>query len=424
MQPTNPVSTHSFIVRLGALALSILCIASSVLGQPKFPEQLAAQRPLTAAQTAAVVKAVKGPVAAIRDREVFAAAGSEVVKVTDQNATTVLSKPTLTAEVFRGQAAAKIPTPEIFRKLGAQVETFALPTRYTAVSANASPVNFKVALAVVESLHFDSTAQKFLARVAVGLTNPDNDADTSALAQDVLVLIGADSGDPVPAEVTFHQLGTITPIALSVPAPVNPFHVSAMTAVTKVPDAIPVPITFGGIEISPVAPSIRGFGLEETNLVIQVPSARGSTGETITVSSTRGAITGSPAKLDSTGSAVVILRSAEVGSADVTATSATFQAGATVVTFTWPVALLLATLIGAIVGSLLQADARKSIARVVVGVAVALIVVAAYAAGVSAKYWGAPASGGAGDAVFFFVGAICGFLGTSALSIFGAKAES
>ena len=423
MQPTHPASRIGTVARSAVLLTFTTLACSIAVGQPKFPQSMLAQRALTPAQAAAMIKSVKGPAAAIRDREVFAAGDSGVVKLTDQNVAAVLSKPTLTAEIFRSQTAVKIPTPAMFKGLGAKVETFALPTRYTAVAAqSAAPVNFKVALAVVEALHFDSGAQKFLARVAVGLINPENDGDESAFAQDVPVLIGVDSGDPVPDQVSFHQLHTIAEIKIAAPAPANPYRVTAMTALTKTPDAINVPIEFGGIDIAPVAASIRGFGLEETNLVIQVPSARGSSGETITVSSTRGTVTGSPAKLDASGSAFVVLRSAEVGPAIVTASSATFQTGTTLLAFKWPVALVVATLVGATLGSLLRSDARKNPGRVVVGILVALIVVAAFAAGVSNRYWGAPA-GGTGDAVFFFVAAMSGYLGTAALSLFGGKGD-
>ncbi len=138
----------------------------------------------------------------------------------------------------------------------------------------------------------------------------------------------------------------------------------------------------------------------------------------MTLTTSLGTISGSPVTLGSNGSGVAVLHSAQVGAAAITATSPVFQTGRATVQFTWPIATLIATVLGAIIGSILRADTRKTLLRsLITGILTALVIVAAYAAGVSGNFWGAP-SGATGEAVFFFIAAMSGFLGSNALAMF------
>jgi hypothetical protein len=387
--------------------------------QPKIPKLIVPAQPLAPAQEAAMIRSVTGDARPIADKDVFAVYSGHIVRLTDENIGTVLSKPTLTAEVFN-EPAARIQTPAVFKQTGAaHLDTFSFATRYTTISpGHATPVVFKVVMAVLQSLHYDGSAGEFVGRIALSLINPSDENDHSRLPQELSVLIGADGGQTDPDEVAFRQLNTLAEVKLTTQTPSNPFRVRAITALTQSPDSIDVPVELSEIQVRSVSPSIRGFGLEETNLMLQVPAARGKAGEAIALTTSLGTISGSPVTLDSTGSGVAVLHSSAVGVAVITATSSVFQSGEAAVKFKWPLATLVATLLGAIVGSTLRSDTRKTLLRsLLIGILAALVIVASYAAGVSGKFWGAP-PGMTGEAVFFFLAAISGFLGSNALATF------
>ncbi len=403
---------------LGALS-AFMCVHSNCVAQPKIPELIVPAQALAPAQKAAMIQSVKGSARPVSEREVFAVDSGHVVRLTDQNMSTVLSKPTLTAELVK-EPAARIQVPAVFKRpIGTAVVAFSLPTRYTTVSpGSAVPVVFKVVMVVLEALHYDSSVGKFTGRIAVTLINPSDEHDRSALPQELAVLVGADGGDTDPGEVSFRQLNSLAEVKLTAQTPSKPFRVRAMTALTQSPDSIDIPIQLGEIQVASVSPSIRGFGLEETNLVLQIPAARGKAGEAVTLTTSLGTISGSPVTLGSNGSGVAVLHSAQVGAAAITATSPVFQTGRATVLFTWPIATLIATVLGAIIGSILRAETRKTLLRsLITGILTALVIVAAYAAGVSGNFWGAP-SGATGEAVFFFIAAMSGFLGSNALAMF------
>jgi hypothetical protein len=416
----------SMCTAVAVAALVVLpCLHGNCIAQLRIPQMIVPSQPLAPAEKAAAIKSVVGSAQPISERQVFAVDAGQVVRLTEQNIGTVLSKPTLAAEVIK-EPATRIRTPDVFKSLGGQkLMTFSLPTRYTEVSpGSAGPVVFKVVMAVLEGLHYDGGTGKFTGRIALSLINPLAQNDHSALPQELSVLVGADGGEADPNEVAFRQLNTLAQVKLTAQMPGNSFTVHAMTALTQSPDSIDVPVERDAIQVTSVSPSIRGFGLEETNLVIQVPAARDKAGETVALTASRGTISGSPVRLDPKGSGTAVLHSSEVGVAVIIATSPEFQAGTATVRFQWPVASLIATLLGAIVGSILRSDTRKKLfGSLTIGILAALIVAAAYAAGVSGEYWGAP-SGSSGEAVVFFIAAMSGFLGSNALAMFGKSAAS
>src|SRR5205814_9741686 len=84
--------------------------------------------------------------------------------------------------------------------------------------------------------------------------------------------------------------------------------------------------------------------------------------------------------LDESGTGVAKLRSAGIGSAQITATDSPFHAGHGKVEFAWPVAFALATLLGGIVGALLRKDARRHpLGSILIGILAATVVCVAHA---------------------------------------------
>jgi hypothetical protein len=192
-----------------------------------------------------------------------------------------------------------------------------------------------------------------------------------------------------------------------------------MTALDAAADSIVIPVRRPGIEVLPVADHIRGFGLEETKVIVRVPEARGRRGEVVALQAQLGSISPSPVPLDDSGTGVAVLRSAKTGVATITATDPPFLGGNAPVRFQWPIAFALATLLGGAVGALLRKDARRRLGRsLFIGVLAAFVVAIAHAVGISVGAWSTP-GGAAGEGVFFVIAAVAGFLGRESISRLG-----
>jgi len=308
-------------------------------------------------------------------------------------------------------------------KLGGVTEAFVLPTQYTTLTLDGTrPVSFQVNLAVLDTLHYDGAVGKFLARLAIMLLNVTNTGDSSALAQELPVLIAANGADISPNEPKFSALHVPVEIHLAVSSPVDPYSVGVMTALTTMLDSINVPIRRPDIEVRPRSPAIRGLGLEETPVVIRIAEAKGRNGEIVVLQTTRGLIEESVA-LDASGMAVAHLQSVGIGKAVITASDLPFHERMESVQFTWPIAFALFTILGGIVGAVLRKGAKRNKSRnILIGVLAAVVVGVAHTVGINYGLWGTPA-GRAGEGLFFVIAAIAGFLGRQAMELLvkGAK---
>ena len=416
------------------LFLVALTLASSVArSQPTLPAALAehvtpptpvaaAMKPMSAAQTRnSLLTALHAADSPLDSRDVVALSGSQAVRLTDSNSSAVLSKPTLIAERV-GKVATQVAFPgSYWSKVSATPvkAAFVLPTRFTAFTTQGGqPVNFNIVLAVLDALHYDAGTRRFMGRLAMALVNSANRDDNSALTHEVPVLLAAEAADITPVPLLFTVLNAPQEVHLSVLSPTDPYAVHAMTALNHGPDSIVVPIRRPDIEVRPVSSPIRGLGLEETTVVIRIAETQGRKGQEVALQTTRGSIAPSPVALDESGTGVAKLRSAGIGSAQITATDSPFHDGHGKVEFAWPVAFALATLLGGIVGALLRKDARQHpLGSILIGMLAATVVCVAHAVGVNTQAWGTP-SGGAGEGLFFFVAAVAGFSGREVMSKF------
>jgi len=370
---------------------------------------------VTAIQRNALIDAVKSAGTPLASRNVLALSGNEVVRLTDANASQILSKPTLTAERF-SNAVVETSASGVLTSLGA-TRAFILPTRFTTLALNANqPVHFDIELAVLNALHYDSVQGKFAAKIALALVNPSNKSDSSALTQEIPVLVQADNADLTPTQVKFTALNTALQVGLTVASPTDPYSIAVMTSLNDKPDKLNIPVARPQIEVLSANPSIWGFGLAQTTLTIRVSEARGRKGEHVALKANSGSISPALVLLDDAGIATAVLRSEGTGSSTIAATDPPFQNGVGAVRFTWPTGFLISTLLGGLSGALLREDIRqKFLSGIAVGLLAAVIVCVAYASGVKFDAWGVP-PGGTAEALFFVLGAIGGFLGRKALS--------
>jgi hypothetical protein len=114
------------------------------------------------------------------------------------------------------------------------------------------------------------------------------------------------------------------------------------------------------------------------------------------------------------GSASAQIRSDGTGSADVKASGPPFESAATTVEFNRPWRFLVATFLGAVLGWIVKTGARaRSMRSIVVALASAAILSAAYAIGIRWLQWAPEA--GVGEALGFFVGAMGAYFGMRVL---------
>jgi hypothetical protein len=397
-----------------ALALILFTVATPLtsLGQP--PQQHHAKP-----KTNVLLDALTEQQRPFSERQVWALQGNQAIQVTAENAKPLLSQARFTAEKLDNGPKKFTLTASLAGNFRGAKQAYLLPTRYTAIQPNnIASVAFNVVLVIVDALHYDPTQGKFAGAFALALINPSNANDHANLAEPFPVTIRADGADLTPPPpVSFTELQAPQTVHLVVPSPMDPYPVQAYTVLTQNPESIAIPVEHVGIELQPASIHIRGLGLETTDVNITVAAARGRSGEVVNIQASQGNVTPSSLTLDTNGTGKVVLQSAGLGTSTMSASDPPFDPGTVQVTFDWPVAFAVAALLGGIVGAALRPDVLTHLPQTLsIGVLAAIVLCAAHAVGVTLDFWRTP-SGSAGEATFFVIAVVAGYLGRQVMSL-------
>lgn len=244
------------------------------------------------------------------------------------------------------------------------------------------------------------------------------------------------SGEPVElsAPVVFEVLGVVAnprraratmtappfeSIALEVDNPSSPFKAriwSVLDPSGAVELEVPVVRPTLSVTVSP--DPIQGWGLQKGTVLVQVSNITGG-GLTLQVANTLGELASNSLLVDSNGFGEIELRSASTGTSTITVSGGPFEAATASVRFVFPLAFLLAALIGGFAGGLLRvARRRRNFKRMalemVVAIATGAIVFGLFVLGVNVT--GIPLPAQAGEVLVFVVAALGAYGGTRLLS--------
>jgi hypothetical protein len=398
------------VIRIGTPVTSITRIPSELMPKAVAP---AAKTGGTAAASS-VLKEVRSKAGSLSQRQVFAVVDGEAKRLDEKAAATLAPRIALTAEILPNAAVAAMPaTAAIAARFPEARDAFVWPTRYTAAVANeARAVPFNVALSVLANFSYDPAARGYFARLIAYLVNPDSPTDTSELAQEVPVSIAAEGAANL-MPLRFRQLNTPQEVRLDVSSPSDPYLVRAITALDQDGAPISIGISRPAIRVSAVSNPIRGFGLETTQVNIDVDKAGPIDNDTVSLVVSQGTIAPGSVTLKA-GSASAVLTSSGLGSSTVTATRSGFDSGTQTVEFAFPTIFLIAVsaggLIGAVAALLAGAGGRSWPRTIFVGLVAAVAVVVGQVVGIQIGDLSAP-TGVTGDALFFVLALVAGFLG-------------
>jgi hypothetical protein len=247
--------------------------------------------------------------------------------------------------------------------------------------------------------------------IGIGLEDVENPWTTRRLRPAIRLRVTADPASTSPRSLSIdHTDLPFSNVELSTDQDVPSISVSVRVA----GDSEPVQATIRAlrpqlvIEASPQR--LQGFGLQETTLTVSVKSSVDSPSK-VRFAADGGDLEPHQIELDAGGFGSVKLRSSGLGTTTVTASALMHESANTQVEFAFPVAFLVASLLGGLVGAaafvLLTKKASLKVPawkRLLGGVLAGLVIAVLYTIGISV--FGFPIGPRSGEALYFSVSAL------------------
>jgi hypothetical protein len=278
-------------------------------------------------------------------------------------------------------------------------------------------VRFRPIIETTGGLQIARDAEGFRGQVFVGLVDLRDPSAAYELPRPVALLLTgeADSVSPQQLQINHTNL-PFTEVTVTARDPSDQLELRLVASGTTEQATVLLPVARPRLELSVANPVIHGFGMESVALTVRAVGAGSARGRVASLSVTRGRLDRTRVELDEQGTGTATLRSASVGRAEISASSPPFTDAAAAVRFSWPIAMLVAAIVGGVAGAVVR-RARAGRMRgwgslgpaLVAGLLSGLVVVVLY--GVAANVVpGFPTA--AGEGLAFGLAAIGGFLGS------------
>lgn len=273
---------------------------------------------------------------------------------------------------------------------------------------------------------------KFTGALYVKLVGNDQPDATGPLPHPIELLITGPIDAIVPAVLQVAALNQWAIVNLTASDPADSVNIRFRAPFDQEGLEVPVPVIRPRLSVLVTPATVQGFGLEAANVVVSAEGLPNPAGRAVLLTATEGKLGSAHLVFDAQGVAATELRSVGTDRAVVDVTSPPMSAGKSApVSFSWPVSFLSFSLLGGVVGALIDAARRKTRSRSrrawwrQLGAAIAVGVVAAVAAatGINALSVHLPAV--AGEAAVFAFAAIAAFGGLTfaPLGAAGATAD-
>jgi hypothetical protein len=268
------------------------------------------------------------------------------------------------------------------------------------------------------------TGTTFRGSVALGLVDTLQPDRTVTLPVPIWFHLSVEAGEVLPADVPIRHT-SLPPSAAVVTAatPGDSLRVLVQPALTLTPITTWLAVHRTLLALEPATARIAGFGLGRTELHVSLPAAAGSAGagrRDVVLSARRGTPDPSVVSLAGGETGESVIRSSGVGRDTITATSGPLRSAPLELVYGWPFLFLAASLLGGIVGSVMDCEAirRRGTpasrrAFVVSGVAAGLFAAVAIVIGLNVTGVDFPET--SGEAVVFVVAALGTVLGLRGL---------
>jgi hypothetical protein len=258
-------------------------------------------------------------------------------------------------------------------------------------------------------------AGKFQGRIFVGLRDNKDPAASYPLPQPVSLLVSGQADELLPRQFSMdHTNLPFTEITIASNNPTDPTEFTLIAAGTSERATINLPVVRPRLEVVPARSQIQGLGLETSTVSVRAVGLPDPMGRVVTVSADFASVDPTQVFLDAHGVGTTTVRSVSFGQDSIKAQSPPLASAAVPLYFSWPIAFLVTTVLGGVLGvalAHLQSPRRKKNFRTVLirGVLTGIIVGALYAIGVNVLPIHPTAT--AGEALTFAVAAVAGFVG-------------
>jgi len=313
---------------------------------------------------------------------------------------------------------------------GTFVPAWRLPFSFSLIKARvgvpvggpSNQLDLEPVVETTNGLHPDPKGSGYVGRIWVGVLSRRVPSEKLALPTPVVLLMSSAQIDEIePSQVTISYTGLpFAEVRLRAANPREPVAVRVRSSFTASGET-DVPVSLVRPDVTVVASSSRilGFGLEAVDVTIQVSGLPNPNGQPVTLQSSLGKFEpGGPVLLDARGFGATKLRSAWVGTAQVTTAAAGLANSQATVTFEWPLKFLLAAAIGGALGrTVRRAAARRGNGRkwrgwgtdLILGPVAGVLATVAWTVGVNLV----PAlpTAVSGDALYLTLGALGGLVG-------------
>jgi len=273
----------------------------------------------------------------------------------------------------------------------------------------------------VEGTPLEYTGTIFRGSVALGLVDTLQPGRTVTLPVPIWFHLSAEAGAVSPADVPIRHTSLPPSTAVVTAAtPGDSLRVLVQPALTLTPIPTWLAVHRTLLALEPATARIAGFGLGRTELLVSVPAIAGVARHDVVLSARRGAPDPSVVSLAGGETGRSTIRSSGVGRDTITATSGPLRSAPLELVYGWPFLFLAASLLGGIVGSVMDCEAirRRGTpasrrAFVVSGVAAGLFAAVAIVIGLNVTGVDLPET--SGEAVVFVVAALGTVLGLRGL---------
>jgi hypothetical protein len=273
----------------------------------------------------------------------------------------------------------------------------------------------------IEGAPLEYSGATFRGSVALGLLDTLQPDRTVTLPVPIWFHLSADAGEVRPADVPIRHT-SLPPSAAVVTAatPGDSLRVLVQPALTLTPITTWLAVHRTLLALEPATARIAGFGLGRTELHVTLPAAAGAARRDVVLSARRGTPDPSVVSLAGGETGRSAIRSSGVGRDTITATSGPLRSAPLELVYGWPFLFLAASLLGGIVGSVMDCEAirRRGTpasrrAFVVSGVAAGIFAAVAIVIGLNVTGVDLPET--SGEAVVFVVAALGTVLGLRGL---------
>ncbi len=275
--------------------------------------------------------------------------------------------------------------PAINQFISAGGELQVMPDVLRQINESGEVVQLKAYALIARPLAYNPASGMFTGEIGLGVTDIVPGRPRRELSTPIhFEVIGAHEADPVLVRVA----------ATTPPHPRVRVTMTAAGAIRVASDLIPQGV---GLDM-PLAPalsmlsgstSIEGWGLGKTDINISLTGLSEVQNRFVNLRATSGFLEKTRVPLDENGNATVSIRSDQLGTAVITATTPGYQRAETQIAFRFPYTTLMASLLGGLVGAGIRVFARAGLTgkRVVFallgGVLVGTLIFALYAVGVN-----------------------------------------